>query len=305
MNPNSIEVSVVIPIYNGEKTLQATLESLVNQSYKNFEVIACIDGTFDRSEVIVKNFEDKFKALTLLKNQINRGLGSTMNRLVSNAQCEFIAIAEQDDYYYPNRLQSQIEILKTHPDVGMVSGIAEFDNGEIKTKFPGVLVDGNQYPEGEDMFLLNYRNQIKVVNSCLMFRKQVHTDNGLYFSQHYPSINVDWSYVLRFSLVSKIQGIHEVLVRIDRTANRNSVTSNKKQQFKAANELIRSFAYEFPNIIKKEDYFYAMQTQRLLELSNHYGIAFYLKAIKMSFLYWNDKRFVNKLFYRLLKKIKK
>lgn len=138
-----------------------------------------------------------------------------------------------------------------------------------------------------------------------MFRKAVHVNNGLYFSQHYPSVSVDWSYILRFSLVSKIYGIHEVLVNIDRTANRNSVTSNKKKQFKAAHELIRSFAYEFPDIIKKEDYAYAKQTQKLLELSNCYGVTFYLKALIMSFLYWNDKRFVNKFFNRLRKKMNK
>lgn len=303
MNLNPIEVSIVIPIYNGEKTLQATLESLVNQTFQNFEVVACIDGTFDGSEGIIKNFESKFNKLTLLKNPINRGLGSTMNRLVNAAKGEFIAVAEQDDYYYLNRLQDQVDILRTQPDVGMVSGIAEFDNGEGLTKFPGILVNGEQYPKGEDMFLLNYKNQIKVVNSCMMFRKQVHINNGLYFSQHYPSVSIDWSYVLRFSLVSKIHGIHKVLVKIDRTANRNSVTSNKKKQFEAANELIRSFAYEFPNIIKKEDYSYAKQTQKLLELSNHYGLAFYLKAFMMSILYWNDKRFANKFFYRLRKKI--
>ncbi|WP_431135830.1 glycosyltransferase family 2 protein [Psychroserpens mesophilus] len=305
MNPESIEVSVVIPIYNGEKTLKVTLESLAKQTFQNFEVIACIDGTFDGSEALINAFESKFKQLTLLKNPINRGLGPTMNRLVFASQGDFIAIAEQDDYYYPNRLQTQVEILKSRIDVGMVSGIAEFYDGENITKFPGLLINGEQYPEGEDMFLLNYRKQIKVVNSCLMFRKQVHVSNGLYFSQHYPSVSVDWSYILRFSLVSKIYGMHEVLVRIDRTANRNSVTSNKKKQFNAANELIRSFYYEFPNIVKKEDYFYAKQTQKLLELSNSYGIVFYVKAIMMSLWYWNDKRFIKKLFYRLRKKIKK
>jgi glycosyltransferase involved in cell wall biosynthesis len=304
MNPNSVEVSVIIPIYNGEKTLERTLESLVGQSYQNFEVITCIDGTSDGSERIIKKFETKFKSLTILKNETNRGLGSTMNRLVFATKGEFIAVAEQDDYYYPNRLKNQVEVLRKHSDVGMVSGIAEFYTGTSITKFPGILVNGKQYPNGEDMFLLNYREQIKVVNSCLMFRKQVHVNNGLYFSQHYPSVSVDWTYILRFSLVSKIHGIQEVLVRVDRTPNRDSVTSNKKKQFDASNELIRSFAYEFPSLIKNQDVVYAKRTQKLLELSQKYGVSFYMKAIVLTFINWKDSRFYKKLISRLTKKMK-
>lgn len=305
MHNNSFIVSVVIPVYNGGKTLAATLESLVNQSFQDFEVIACIDGTSDNSEDILKKYASKFKKFTLLKNNRNRGLGSTMNRLVAAANGALIAIAEQDDFYYPDRLEIQVKVLNTQPDVGMVSGIAEFYDGtKTMSRFPGILDRGKQYPTGEDMFLLNYREQIKVVNTCLMFRKQIHVDNGLYFSQHYPSISIDWSYILRFSLVSNIYGVHNVLVKIDRTQNRDSVTSNKEKQFMAAHELIRSFAYEFPSLIKRQDYLYAKRTQKLIELSQHYGISFYFRAIGQTFLNWTDNRFYKKLISRLTKKVK-
>ena len=94
------KVSVILPVYNGEKTLATTLESLVNQTFKDFELVCCIDGTNDESENIINLFRDKFNKLTILKNQLNRGLGATMNRLMSNTNGEYIAIAEQDDYYY-------------------------------------------------------------------------------------------------------------------------------------------------------------------------------------------------------------
>src|SRR5690606_4738311 len=112
-----------------------------------------------------------------------------------------------------------------------------------------------------------YRQQSKIVNSCMMFRKAVHIDNGLYFSKHYPSISVDWSYFLRFSLVSKVYGISKSLVRLDRRSERNSVTTQKEKQHQAARELIRSFCYEYPDIISVKDYRYSMTTQHLMELS--------------------------------------
>ncbi|PHR14717.1 MAG: hypothetical protein COA40_00600 [Aequorivita sp.] len=301
-----MKVSLILPIYNGEETLKATLESLAAQTFKDFELVACIDGTNDNSEDILKEYHNIFPALTILKNEINLGLGPTMNRLVSNATGEYIAIAEQDDYYYPYRLQLQVDLLDYKRDIGLVSGIAEFWNGKkVTSKFPGLLVAGNQYPEEKKMFLLNYRNQIKVVNSCIMFRKSVHIDNGLYFTKHYPSISVDWTYILRFSLVSKIYGLHEVLVRLDRRSERESLTSNKKNQFAATRELLRSFAYEYPEIVLKKDCQYAYRTQLLLELGHTSSGIFFTKGLLLSLRFFGDKRFFQKVKRRLYNKFKK
>ncbi|EDM42964.1 glycosyl transferase, family 2 [unidentified eubacterium SCB49] len=286
-----MKVSVILPIYNGEKTIDATLKSLKEQTFQDFELIVCIDGTHDRSEDILKRYEDCFLKMIILKNRNNLGLGPTMNRLIANTSGEYIAIAEQDDYYYPNRLALQIDFLDQNPTYGLVSGIAEFWNGEKVTMlFPGILVNGGKYPEGKDLFILNYREQLKIVNSCIMLRKSVHIDNGLYFTKHYPSISVDWTYILRLSLVSKIQGLHEVLVRLDRKANRDSVTSDKVKQYLASRELLRSFAYEYPEIISKSDCKYAQTTQHLMELSITSKFKFVPTFIYFYFLNPQDTR---------------
>lgn len=265
-----MKLSVILPVYNGEKTIAKTLNSLISQTFKDFELIVCIDGSNDCSIEIVKSYADKFLKLIILNNDINLGLGPTMNRLVANTSGDLIAIAEQDDFYYEHRFEEQVAIFEKTPNVGMVSGIADFWNGEkITSRFPGILVNGNQYPRGNDMFLLNYKNQVKVANSCMMFRKEIHINNGLYFSKHYPSVGIDWSYVLRFSLLSDIYGISKSLVLLDRRTDRTSITANKKKMFKASRELIRSFYYEYPDIIKIEDYKFAKTTQHLMELGHY------------------------------------
>lgn len=301
-----MKVSVILPIYNGERTLEATLKSLAAQTFQDFELIACIDGTNDGSEEILKNFNSTFSKMTIIKNEINRGLGPTMNRLVANASGEYIAIAEQDDYYYPERLQLQADLLDIKKDVGLVSGIAEFWNGEkVTSKFPGLLVHGGQYPEGEELFLLNYLHQTKIVNSCMMIRKSVHIDNGLYFSQHYPNIPIDWAYFLRFSLVSKVYGLPNILVRLDRTMSRKSITSKKQILFKANKELLRSFYYENPAIVDKKTYQKALDNQKELELRSKYSVAFY-KAVFMTVLQNPIKRMPYHLLYsRIIKKMNK
>jgi glycosyltransferase involved in cell wall biosynthesis len=295
-----MKLSVILPIFNGDKTLANTLESLLNQTYQDFEIVACIDGSNDNSFNILKSFENKFKSFTILINEKNLGLGLTMNRLVNKTQGKYIAIAEQDDYYYPNRFSLQIEILEKNTNIGMVSGIADFWNGEkVNFRFPGILVNGNQYPKAEEMFLLNYKYQIKVANSCMMFRKSIHIDNGLYFSKHYPSVSVDWSYVLRFCLFSDIYGINQSLVKLDRRVDRNSVTSNKKKQYKAARELIKSFYFEYPELISKKDFKFAMTTEHLLELgmANKYQLPY--QFAKFFFKNPSDKRWFEYLKKRI------
>lgn len=298
-----MKVSVILPVYNGEKTISNTLNSLLAQSFKDFELIACIDGTSDKSEHILETFSDKFKSLIILKNELNRGLGSTMNRLVHNTSGEYIAIAEQDDYYYPDRIEKQVQVLDNKKEVGIVSGIAEFWNGKrVNFKFPGLLVNGSDYPQGKKLFLLNYRNGVKVVNSCMMFRKQMHIENGLYFTQHFPSIGVDWTYVLRASIVTQVYGINEVLVRLDRRPERASLTTKKNKMFRASRELIRSMKYEFNDLITERDYKFALNTQRQLELGYLGGINFLFTGI-FHWIIYQDLRFKNKIIYRIKKKI--
>lgn len=271
------------------------------QSFKGFELIACIDGTQDKSEDILESYRGKFDRLIILKNKLNRGLGPTMNRLVYNTTGDYIAVAEQDDYYYPERLEKQVNILNAQSEIGIVSGIAEFWNGkDANFKFPGILVGGNDYPKGTELLLLNYRKGVKVVNSCMMFRKQMHLDHGLYFTQHYPSLGVDWTYILRASLLTRVYGINEVLVRLDRRTERASLTTEKEKMFEASRELIRSMKYEFNHIITDEDYKFAMNTQRQLELGHLGGVTFLAKGI-FYWLRYEDKRFYEKIMTRLKK----
>ena len=298
-----MKVSIILPVYNGESTLTQTLDSLAAQTYTDFELIACIDGTYDKSSEIIKSYSDQFNSLKIIQNAKNRGLGPTMNRLVYNTSGEYIAIAEQDDFYYPDRIEKQVQVLNDKQEVGIVSGIAEFWNGErVNFKFPGILVSGKSYPQGEELFLLNYRKGVKVVNSCMMFRKQMHVDNGLYFTQHYPSLGVDWTYILRASLVTQVYGIKDVLVKLDRRPERGSLTTKKDKMFKASRELIRSIKYEFGGLITEEDYKFAMNTQRQLELGYLGGINFLIKGVFYWMMY-QDKRLIKKIIDKIKKKI--
>ncbi len=263
-------ISIILPVYNGQETVERTIRSLIDQSFSDFELLICIDGSKDESENIIDAIHDS--RIRLIRNETNMGLGRTLNRLVANtsAHSQYVAMAEQDDFYYPNRLKLQFDFMEQNPDTGLVSGIAEHYNGEKVTfSFPGLLVSKGNYPEDRtENFLLNYRYQVKVANSCMMFRKSVFIDNGLYFTMHYPGLSVDWAFVLRFSLVSRIQGIPVPLVLLDRRPNRNSLTNKKKLQFAVARQVINDFHFEYPMIITRKHFKTALTTEYIMELAH-------------------------------------
>lgn len=288
------DISILLPVYNGEETIADTVRSLLQQTYKNFELLVCIDGTNDRSEEIVRSFNDE--RITIYRNEKNLGLGRTLNKLVyhTSPKAIYIAMAEQDDFYYPERLQKQYDYLEANADCGLVSGIAEHYDGEkVLFSFPGILVKGENYPDDfKENFLLNYRYMVKVTNSCMMFRKKVHIDNGLYFSMHYPSISVDWCYILRFSLVSKIKGLNIPLVRLDRRNTRKSLTTQNTKKYLASRELLRSFYYEHKGLISSKDYKTAFTSEHLQELGS---MRFYKRGIYFLFYFFKnpaDRRWV-------------
>ena len=108
-------ISVVIPIYNGSEFLAATIESLLAQTFSDFELICIDDGSTDQSMEVVSRFKDSRIRLLQQKNQ---GLCATVNRGISEARTPFVARNDQDDLSDPTRLERQHRILSDDPEIG-------------------------------------------------------------------------------------------------------------------------------------------------------------------------------------------
>ena len=294
------QISILLPVYNCSD-LKPTLDSVLNQTYKNFELLICDDGS--SKDKLDLDFKDA--RIKTFRNQKNIGLGATLNKLLrlSHRGSRYFSTIEQDDIYKPEFLANCISFLNNHPDYGLVSGISEFWDGDKTTyRFPGLISQGYDYPFGRKMFLLNYKEQIKVPQTSMLVRKNIHIDHKLAFSTKYHSLSVDWDYILRFSLVSKIKGLNKTFVIQDRRRDRSSLTTKSILVSKTARRLIFDFYNEFPNLISKKDYKYALATQLYRELGNYYFLA------RLKFIFFNiilldpdKKRLVN----RIKKEIKK
>jgi len=106
--PNkNVLVSVVIPIFNGERFIASTIESVSSQSYKNVEIIVVNDGSSDGTEEILKRYQDK---ITLLF-QKNAGQSSARNYGIKKAKGQFIALLDADDLFVSNKLEKQMDLV--------------------------------------------------------------------------------------------------------------------------------------------------------------------------------------------------
>ena len=115
-NKNKL-VSVIIPVYNGEKYLQETIETVFKQTYQPIEIIAVDDGSTDRSKQIISQFPE-IKYIF----QKNQGVAVARNTGIAEAKGEYIALLDQDDLWTNNKLQIQVEYLNEHSEIDYVLG---------------------------------------------------------------------------------------------------------------------------------------------------------------------------------------
>lgn len=122
-------VSVVMSVYNGERFLAEAVQSILKQSFNNFEFIIIDDGSTDSSPAILKSFQTA-DSRVLVHRQENRGLVESLNRGCSLAQGRYIVRMDADDIAVRDRLRLQIDFMEGHPEIGLLGGSIEYIDAE-------------------------------------------------------------------------------------------------------------------------------------------------------------------------------
>lgn len=111
----SPRVTVIIPNYNNASVIRRAIESVLAQTFTNFELLVVDDASTDESVAVVRTYDDP--RLRLLVNESNIGLGGVWNRAVREARGEWVALLDSDDSWEPDKLACQMEFLREHPDL--------------------------------------------------------------------------------------------------------------------------------------------------------------------------------------------
>ena len=192
-------ISVVMPVYNAEKYLREAIDSILNQTYTNFEFIVINDGSTDGSADIVRSYNDP--RIVFVDNPKNAGLVAVLNQGLDMARGKYIARMDADDISMPERFKKQIEFMEKHRNVG-VSGtfFHIFGDGidRIETK--------TLYPKLKDMLATS-----PVGHPTVMMRRNVLNKYNLRYDPRYKHAE-DYELWLRVRKYTKIANIPEVLL---------------------------------------------------------------------------------------------
>lgn len=114
------QVSVLMSVYDGQRYLKEAVESILSQSFRDFEFIIVNDGSTDRTLEILEHYGQKDGRIRIINNETNIGLTRSLNKAIGLAQGDYIARMDADDISEPERLQKQVELLKSDGRIGCV-----------------------------------------------------------------------------------------------------------------------------------------------------------------------------------------
>ena len=168
-------ISVVLSVYNAEKYLTEAIESILNQSFRNFEFIIINDGSTDRSLEIIKSYDDK--RIVLISRE-NRGLIASLNEGIEQAKGKYIARMDADDISLSNRFEEQVKFMEKNLDVG-ICGTAVIMFGEHMKDSPWKLARDDQTIRTELLF------SSSLAHPTVMMRRALLVENGLLYKENF------------------------------------------------------------------------------------------------------------------------
>ncbi|MFP3888305.1 glycosyltransferase [Priestia filamentosa] len=164
------EISVIMGVYNGAKKLKYAIESIQNQTFKDFEFIICDDGSSDESVNIVKKYAYEDERIVLLENPRNMGLAMTLNNCLEVAKGKYIARMDDDDKAHPTRFEKQFNFLESHKEYAIL--------GTGRNMYDDDGVWGQSIREGERSKLDIYLGRTFAHPSVMMHKDAVQQVNG-------------------------------------------------------------------------------------------------------------------------------
>lgn len=163
MGEEEYKVSIVLPVYNGEKYLSRAIESILQQTYKNFELIIIDDCSTDKSNQIAKSYAKSDARIRVYKNRENRKLPRSLNAGFRVATGELFTWTSDDNILRPETIEAMVHIFEEKPDVDFVyADIVPIDGyGNVKSR---AYLNG----EIEDIYVFN------PIMACFLYKREVH-----------------------------------------------------------------------------------------------------------------------------------
>ncbi len=220
------KISIIMPVYNGGNYLRTAIDSILSQTFKDFEFIIIDDGSVDRSVEIVKSYNDK--RIKFVQNENNIGIALTMNKGLQLARGEYVARMDCDDISLPKRFAEQVKFMDQHQSIGICGSWVK------------VIGDNHEY-------IWKYETDPQKIKICLLFvcslasptvimRRALLVRHDLHF-QHLDVVAEDydlWTRAVQFFDICNIPKVL-LLYRIHQNNNTKRVMSEVKNSAQEIN----------------------------------------------------------------------
>jgi len=232
------KVSVVMPVFNGERYLKESIESILNQTFKDFEFIIVDDGSTNRTAEILKDYTKRDPRIKIITNEKNIGLTKSLNKAIKIVQGEYIARQDADDVSLPQRLEKQVEFLENNLEIKV---LGTFNYG-INQR--GEILRKNTLSVSFQEVKKNLIKRNPFIHSSVMIERETLNKVGLYNEKF--RVAQDHELWFRILKIAKGENLPLFLVKKRYHSEMISIDKNKEQ--------LKCILFLRKQAIKKGDY---------------------------------------------------
>lgn len=215
-------ISIVLPVYNGQKYIKQAIESIINQTYKDWELIIINDCSTDNTVKIIEEYTMKEKRIKFFSNEKNLGLPSSLNEGFRRAKGNYFTWTSDDNIFLPEALEKMVSYLMNNTQTGLVYADMEYIDSDGR-------VIGEQRTNPKDIFLNN------CVGACFLYTADVASKIGEYNCN--SELVEDYEYWLRIRSCYEIDRIEDILYRYRK--HKLSLTETKRTKIEEQLYILR------------------------------------------------------------------
>ncbi len=228
----SVDVSIVLPTYNGQKYLQKAVDSILMQNFTNWELIAVDDCSTDETGAILEEYAARNSRIKVIHNRTNQKLPASLNIGFREASGKYLTWTSDDNRYHPSALYRMKALLDTYPEVYLTYA-----------KMRAIDSSGRESDKNEGFYRYEPERLIlhNVIGACFMYRREVLDEVGEYDTNLFCV--EDYDYWLRIAERYPIRHIPEVLY--DYRLHDGSLTETKKEKIRSQRRRLREIHIDF------------------------------------------------------------
>jgi glycosyltransferase involved in cell wall biosynthesis len=216
-------VSVILPVYNAGLYLAEAIESIIRQSYRNWQLIIIDDASNDNSLAIAQVFAKKYKRIEVFHNPLHCGVAQAANLAVKKAKGQLIARMDGDDVALPDRLLKQVAFLQQHAQVVAVGGQCQLINSQ------GKKIGKKTFPLDSQKIYEELMSRLPIQQPSMMVNRALLPKNFVWYHQNIPS-GEEHQLLFRFFQYGEVRNLSETLLKY-RLHGNNTSLQNPKRDF--------------------------------------------------------------------------